>query len=365
MAEPSPIEIVRALLTRAIAERLFPAAVVEVGSSSGVLWREAFGSLTFESPTVSGPRTDHLRSRVAREADRDDLGVPAAAGGRRDRPRRSALDLFSRVAWRRPRRRRRPGFTRTLVGPRRTMLDVPPEGRREFEHDICTMPLEYPRRAQSIYSDLGFILLGFALADRAATRSTFSSHEFSRGWSRAPGTRPVLRGIPGSRSGCGGSPRRDRTDAADGRRRAPRTNARGGSARQLRGRARRRGRSRRSIRYGACRWCVCSRRPPQCARRRSDFSAVDARAGSTRDQQEHGTRSSRGLGWDTMLPTSSCGSRLSPAAFGHPGFTGTSLWIDPCPDRYFVLLTNRVCGGGTPAEMRTVRRAFHDALSRL
>ena len=72
--------------------------------------------------------------------------------------------------------------------------------------------------------------------------------------------------------------------------------------------------------------------------------------------------SSRALGWDTMLPTSSCGTRMSPAAFGHVGFTGTSLWIDPLRDRYFVLLANRVRGGGTLDEMRTVRRAFHDAL---
>ena len=72
--------------------------------------------------------------------------------------------------------------------------------------------------------------------------------------------------------------------------------------------------------------------------------------------------SSRALGWDTMLTTSSCGTKMSASAFGHVGFTGTSLWIDPVRDRYFVLLTNRVLGGGTLDEMRTVRRAFHDAL---
>jgi len=72
--------------------------------------------------------------------------------------------------------------------------------------------------------------------------------------------------------------------------------------------------------------------------------------------------SSRALGWDTMLPTSSCGTRMSPQAFGHVGYTGTSLWIDPVRDRYFVLLTNRVFGVGTLDDMRTVRRAFHDAL---
>src|SRR5207342_782196 len=51
--------------------------------------------------------------------------------------------------------------------------------------------------------------------------------------------------------------------------------------------------------------------------------------------------SSRALGWDTMMPTSSCGTRMSRTAIGHTGFTGTSLWIDPVRDRYFVLLANR------------------------
>src|SRR5581483_6775507 len=73
--------------------------------------------------------------------------------------------------------------------------------------------------------------------------------------------------------------------------------------------------------------------------------------------------SSRALGWDTMLSTSSCGTRMSPRAFGHVGFTGTSLWIDPARDRYFVLLTNRAFGAGTLDQMRDVRRAFHDALA--
>src|SRR5207237_407648 len=45
------------------------------------------------------------------------------------------------------------------------LIDRPPESRREFEHDICTMRLEYQPRPRSLYSDLGFILLAF-LAER-------------------------------------------------------------------------------------------------------------------------------------------------------------------------------------------------------
>jgi CubicO group peptidase (beta-lactamase class C family) len=73
--------------------------------------------------------------------------------------------------------------------------------------------------------------------------------------------------------------------------------------------------------------------------------------------------SSRALGWDLMRLTSSCGTKMSASAFGHTGFTGTSLWIDPAADVYAVLLTNRVHPLAGPNEpMQEVRRAFHDAL---
>jgi CubicO group peptidase (beta-lactamase class C family) len=71
---------------------------------------------------------------------------------------------------------------------------------------------------------------------------------------------------------------------------------------------------------------------------------------------------SRALGWDTMLPTSSCGTRMSPNAFGHTGFTGTSLWIDPRRGVYVVLLTNRVHPSREGDAITRVRSAFHDAV---
>src|SRR4051812_4233454 len=50
----------------------------------------------------------------------------------------------------------------------------------------------------------------------------------------------------------------------------------------------------------------------------------------------------RALGWDTCGGSGSCGSYLGADAYGHTGFTGTSLWIDPNRDMFVVLLTNRV-----------------------
>jgi CubicO group peptidase (beta-lactamase class C family) len=73
--------------------------------------------------------------------------------------------------------------------------------------------------------------------------------------------------------------------------------------------------------------------------------------------------SSRALAWDTMLPTSSCGTRLSPVAFGHTGFTGTSLWIDPVQDRYVVFLSNRVHPSREGDSIARVRPALHDAVA--
>jgi len=50
----------------------------------------------------------------------------------------------------------------------------------------------------------------------------------------------------------------------------------------------------------------------------------------------------RALGWDTCNGDGGCGKYLSERAYGHTGFTGTSLWIDPDRQMFVVLLTNRV-----------------------
>ncbi len=58
---------------------------------------------------------------------------------------------------------------------------------------------------------------------------------------------------------------------------------------------------------------------------------------------------------------STAGTRMSPESFGHNGFTGTSLWIDPVKERIFVLLTNRTHNHPLPfVNINSVRRHFHD-----
>jgi beta-N-acetylhexosaminidase len=74
--------------------------------------------------------------------------------------------------------------------------------------------------------------------------------------------------------------------------------------------------------------------------------------------------SSRALGWDTPSGTSSAGTLFSPRSYGHTGFTGTSLWIDPERKAFAILLTNRVHPTRENTAIFAVRRAFADAALR-
>jgi uncharacterized protein YbbC (DUF1343 family)/beta-glucosidase-like glycosyl hydrolase len=75
--------------------------------------------------------------------------------------------------------------------------------------------------------------------------------------------------------------------------------------------------------------------------------------------------SSRALGWDTKSPEgSSAGTLLSASSFGHTGFTGTSLWIDPERELFVILLSNRVHPTRENNRIREVRPAIADAVVR-
>jgi CubicO group peptidase (beta-lactamase class C family) len=329
------------VLRGAIAARVFPAATAEAGSSGGVLWQEALGTLTFDDASeaadlytpfdlasltkVIGTTTAvmqlfhvgllRLDEPVSsffsewRSADRDAVNV------------RDLLEHTSGLAAR--------------------LTDPPGQGRREFEHDICTMELEYEPRTSSIYSDLGFILLGFIVADRGAR----SLEEQIRLRADTPDSR--RRAAP-------------TIATAEDRRRGQRLvgDVHDNYAAALGGFAGHAGLFGTAPAVGdfARLMLRAARGDPMMP---PPFSPDLVLLFTTKSLVPG---SSRALGWDTMLPTSSCGTRMSASAFGHVGFTGTSLWIDPARDRYFVLLTNRVCGGGTVDDMRRVRRAFHDAI---
>ncbi len=74
------------------------------------------------------------------------------------------------------------------------------------------------------------------------------------------------------------------------------------------------------------------------------------------------TGTSRALGWDTPSAPSQSGKYFGPRSFGHLGYTGTSLWIDPDRQLSITLLTNRTWPDCANQAIKHVRPTFHDAI---
>ena len=157
----------RLVLDGALVSRVFPAATVDVGSSTGPLWQDAldtafdtpFDLASLTKPIAATTIVMDLVNRGVVDLD-EPLARSVAEWRGDDRAHVTVRDLLEHAS----------GLAARLV-------DAPPGGRREFEHEICSMPLEYAPRTQSIYSDLGFILLGFLAADRG--RATLDA-QFAR-----------------------------------------------------------------------------------------------------------------------------------------------------------------------------------------
>ena len=77
------------------------------------------------------------------------------------------------------------------------------------------------------------------------------------------------------------------------------------------------------------------------------------------------TLSNRALGWETPNGTNSAGHLLARPAFGHTGFTGTSIWVDPSRDLFVILLTNRVNPTRQNLRIGAVRTALADVVVRV
>ena len=336
------------VVQRGVVGRAFPAAVVEVGSSDGRLWHQAFGTLDYDAespPTQTGTIFDlasltkviATTSVVMQLIERGVLALNAPIRNwipdwrGKDREHVTLRSLLTHSS----------GLTAWLPFYRDYT------GRQEFQHAICSLPLEYPPDTQAIYSDLGFMLLGFIAEDAGRTPFHLQASRLLSAITSAP-----LLFNPGAEMRRITAPTGH--DAWRGRRLVGEVHdencwALGGAAGHagLFGTAQAVGDFARAV-LGALR-------------------AVDTRLASAETVRlfvtaAGGTTGSRALGWDTMLPTSSCGTMMSRTAFGHTGFTGTTLWIDPDRNIYVVFLTNRVNPTPDNDAIRAVRPALHDAV---
>ncbi|MEQ1896405.1 MAG: serine hydrolase domain-containing protein [Vicinamibacterales bacterium] len=339
----------REVLAAAVAARAFPAAVAEVGSRTEVRWREAFGSLTYDrgAPAATLDTPFDLAS-LTKVLATTLCAMQCVDGG--------ALHLDDRVSAHLPEWALQDRQSVTVEDLLTHCSGLPAylpffrmlRGTGPVTSAIASTPFAYAPRTASLYSDLGFILLG-TLLERLRSRSL------------ADQFRSLARALAVGDS-IGFHPPRSMTpviapteqDPWRGRLLAGEVHdenawAMGGVAGHagLFGTAEAVG--------------VIARHLLQILDGRAGLFSGDTTARFTARRREI-PGSSRAVGWDTMLPTSSCGGRMSGTAFGHTGFTGTSLWLDPERGLYAVLLTNRVHPTRSNDAITRVRPAFHDAV---
>jgi len=331
----------------AMARRVFPGAVVEVGSPTTPVWQRAFGALAYDpGAATAGLDTVYDLASLTKVIATATVAMRAIEHGG------LALDdaVASHVSqWTSP--DRRDVTVRDLLAhcsglPGHRPLFQDAEGEDAFVRIICELPLEFAPRTRSIYSDLGFILLGRLLA-----RSSSLEERFAAFWARV-GAAEELQFRPPAKWRSRIAP----TEVDPWRGRLLVGEVHDENCFAMGGVGGHAGLFGTVSAVGAF-----ARHVLQVMDGRSGgFSQASIEEFSARQVGVPG--SSRALAWDTMLPTSSCGTRMSTRAIGHTGFTGTSLWLDPEAGCYVVLLSNRVHPTREGEGIVQLRPAFHDAV---
>lgn len=330
---------VQAVLQDGIAAGTYSAVTAEIGGAGGPRWAFAAGRRAFDSPVAVDAQTVFDLASLTKVlatttislllVRRDLLRVDQCISetvpqwSADDRAMLTIRDLLEHSSGLPAHRE----YFRRLIG-------LP-----AYVNAIAQEPLEYPPRTRSRYSDLGFIVLG-AILERIGGASL--AQQFDAWKTQAHISEPLTYLPPAD-----WQPLTAVTVHDEWRGRTLQGEVHDENAAALGGVAAHSGLFGTAAAVGAAaRWWL------------RELASADARQFATRSAVPG---SSRALGWDTMLATSSCGELMSDSAIGHTGFTGTSLWLDPARDRYFVLLSNRVHARQTSDAIQRIRRDFHNA----
>jgi CubicO group peptidase (beta-lactamase class C family) len=323
-------EVLTRYVEEAIARHAFPGAVVAVGRRDTVLYLRAFGRLDFENgpPVVAGTTVYDLASltkvvglntavmmlveegRVALDSPVTRYLPEFAAGGHSVTVRHLLTHSSGLPAWK--------------------PFHLEARSREDVFSMVAAHPLEAPPRTRMVYSDLGAILLTRVVErvsgerlDRFLRRRLFvplgmryTRFNPPRSWRRR--IAPTEVDTTWRRRLVWGEVHDENTAAMDG----------------VSGHAGLFGTANDLVKFAQ--FMLREGRLPEGPR----LLRTETISEFTRVQQPG--FSSRALSWDTPSEGSSAGTRLSPRAYGHTGFTGTSLWIDPEQDLFVILLTNRV-----------------------
>jgi uncharacterized protein YbbC (DUF1343 family)/CubicO group peptidase (beta-lactamase class C family) len=334
-----------------VAQRAFPGGVLAIGKDGALVHLRAFGRLTYdpEAPVVSTDTLYDLAS-LTKVVATTTVAMMLVDEGRLDldRPVSSYLPDFCDSG--RDRVMVRHLLTHSAGLPAWAPVYRLGQGRQHFLDYIEAEGLQYEPGTQSVYSDLGVILLGEILEritgvslDTFAERRTFgplgmADTVYCPDVRRQARTAPteidayrggLLRGVVQDENAyaLGGiAPHAGLFSTASDLARFAQMLLAGGE-------------------YGGRR-----------------LVSTEAVALFTHRAGIPG--SSRAIGWDTPSEESSAGAFVSPESFGHTGFTGTSLWIDPARRLFVILLTNRVHPTRGNDAIREARPAVMDAVVR-
>jgi CubicO group peptidase (beta-lactamase class C family) len=345
--------------------RAFPAAAIDVGTRTGSLWTEAFGHLTYDT---DAPRA--TTDTIFDLASLTKVIATASIAMRQIGSGRLALDrLVAAIlpAWR--------GDDRAAVTvrhlldhssglPAHARLWEREAGRRAYLDAMAALPLERAPGEASVYSDPGFMLLGFAIeaigdAPLDDQFRPIASEIADAIRPKAHGPRPgaiEMEALLTYRPSPALADRIAPTEDDPWRGRVLRGEVHDENAAALGGVAAHAGLFGTADAVGAFARLVLTTFHEATILGTPSLMRTFATPTGVPD-------SSRALGWDTMRPTSSCGTLLSPRAIGHTGFTGTSLWIDPEQDLYVAFLTNRVHPTRAHNAMVEIRPRLHDAVA--
>ena len=344
-----------AILREAIAQRAFPGASLAVTHAGVFVASQGFGHFTYDegAPAVHADTVFDLASLTKVMAttamamvlyDRGQLAL--------DEPVATTLPEFVALAPRHHQAERGLVTMRMLLAhssglPAYEKLFQFAKTREDVVRSALTARLLHPPGTHTDYSDIGFIILGEALAKRAgvaldvfAQREIFVPLGMAETRFRPPAERKsAIPPTEDERSYFGrvlqGEVNDENASAMDG----------------VAGQA------------GVFASATDVARFAKCMLRGGApvFQRVTVKLFTHREASPAGT--TRALGWDTpSRPESSSGRLFSNVAFGHLGFTGTSLWIDPGHKLSVTLLTNRTWPDRAAQGIREVRPALHDAV---
>ena len=333
------------LLAAGLEARAFPAAVIEVGTASGTLWTEAYGRLTYAptAPPCTAETIFDLAS-LTKVICTTSVAMRFVLDGRASLDTRVAdvigewIDADRRAVTLRHLLEHSSGL------PGISELWRTHAARDAYRRAIATLPLSYEPGTRSMYSDPGFIMLGFVLEQ-------INGKGLDRQFAMLQAAVGEIGFLPAEHL----RPRIAPTEEDSWRGRLLVGEVHDENAAALGGVAAHAGLFGTAAAVGTFARLVL-------ATFRADTLLATPELMRTFATRSAIPGSSRALGWDTMLPTSSCGTLMSATAIGHTGFTGTSLWIDRVRDLYVVLLTNRVHPTRANEQLAALRPRVHDAI---